>query len=121
MTVLDASAVLAYLQDEPGADIVERALDSGAVCGAANWSEVSQKVVAAGRDWGLVAALLDSYDIEVMPIDRNDAELGATLWRSGSGLSLGDRLCLALGERLDDDVLTADSAWGSDGRIQQIR
>jgi PIN domain nuclease of toxin-antitoxin system len=42
-------------------------------------------------------------------------------WRAGDGLSLGDRLCLALGERLDDDVLTADRRCGDDGRVIQIR
>ena len=121
MTVLDASAVLAFLQGEPGADVVEEALESGAVCGASNWSEVAQKVIGAGRDWSLVAALLDSYDIEVLPVDRDDAEAAASMWRAGSGLSLADRLCLALGDRLDCDILTADSVWGTDGRVQQIR
>jgi PIN domain nuclease of toxin-antitoxin system len=39
----------------------------------------------------------------------------------GAGLSLADRLCLALGDRLDADVLTADQAWGAGERIKQIR
>jgi PIN domain nuclease of toxin-antitoxin system len=43
------------------------------------------------------------------------------MWRPGSGLSLGDRLCLALAQRLDADVLTADRAWGEEGLIRQIR
>ena len=50
MTVLDASALLAFLQGEPGADLVEASLHAGAVCGAANWSEVAQKVLDAGGD-----------------------------------------------------------------------
>ncbi len=121
MTVLDSSALLAYLQGEDGADEVEAALVAGAVCGAANWSEVAQKVRSAGRDWGLVSALLDSYDIDVLPVVREDAERAATLWQRGTGLSLADRLCLAVAGRLDDDVLTADQSWGSTGRIHQIR
>lgn len=121
MTVLDASAVLAFLQGEPGADTVEVALESGALCGAANWSEIAQKIIGAGRDWALAAALLDSYGIDVVPVGRDDAGLAAASWRPGLGLSLADRLCLALGERLDNEVLTADSAWGSDGRVRQIR
>ena len=121
MTVLDASAVLAFVQGEPGSDIVERHLDDGAVCGAANWSEVAQKVRAAGRDWDLVRSLLLSYDLAIEPVDANDAEAAASLWRRGSGLSLADRLCLALGARLDVDVLTADTSWGSEGRVRQIR
>lgn len=119
--VLDASALLAFLQDEAGADVVEAAFGDGPRCGAANWSEVAQKVLAAGRDWDLVRALLVSYEIEVEPVVADDAEWAARRWQRGEGLSLADRLCLALGERQDADVLTADTAWGSPGRIRQIR
>lgn len=120
-SVLDASAVLAFVQGEPGSDTVEAALHTDAVCGAANWSEVAQKVIAAGRDWELVRALLVSYELVVTPVEAVDAEWAARRWRRGEGLSLGDRLCLALGERLDAQVLTADPHWGSGDRIRQIR
>ena len=40
---------------------------------------------------------------------------------AGEGLSLADRLCLALGDRLDADLSTADQAWGTAGRIRQVR
>lgn len=93
----------------------------GAVCGAANWAEVAQKVLAADRDWELVRALLLSYAVRVEPVLADDAEWAARRWRAGEGLSLGDRLCLALGERVDADVLTADSQWSSGGRVRQIR
>jgi ribonuclease VapC len=120
--VLDASAILAFVQDEPGADIVEKALIAFAVCGAANWSEVAQKVHGAGRDWDLVRALLVSYQLEVEPVMMlEDAEWAARRWTPGEGLSLADRLCLALGERIDSEILTADAAWGSSGRVRQIR
>ena len=119
--VVDASAILAFVQDEPGADVVEVALNGRAICGAANWSEVAQKIRAAGRDWNLVQALLGSYELEVEPVGVEDAEWAARHWQRGDGLSLADRLCLALGDRVDGDVLTADLAWGSSGRIRQIR
>ena len=119
--VLDASAILAFLQGEDGADAVEAALIGRARCGAANWSEVAQKVLAAGRDWEVVRALLVSYEIEVEPVTGGDAEWAAHRWRRGEGLSLADRLCLALAEREDTEVLTADLAWGSAGRVRQIR
>lgn len=119
--VLDASAILAFVQGGPGADAVEAALEDGSICGAANWSEVAQKVLAAGRDWDLVRALLVSYGLDVAPVDITDAERAAARWKPGKGLSLADRLCLALAERVDADVLTADSVWGSTGRISQIR
>jgi PIN domain nuclease of toxin-antitoxin system len=120
-TVIDASALLAFVQGEQGADIVEAALLDEAACGAANWSEIAQKVIAAARDWELVKALLESYDLVVEPVTVDDGELAAARWRRGDGRSLADRLCLALGERLDADVLTADTDWGSTGRIRQIR
>lgn len=119
--VLDASAVLVFVQGEEGADVVEDAMALGAVCGAANWAEVAQKVLAADRDWELVRALLLSYGVRVEPVLADDAEWAARRWRAGEGLSLGDRLCLALGERVDADVLTADSQWSSAGRVRQIR
>ncbi len=120
-TVLDASAVLAFLQDEDGAEVVADALADVAVCGAANWSEVAQKVLASGRDWSLARALLGSYGIRIEPVAVEDAEWAARRWRRGEGLSLGDRLCLALGERLAAPVLTADTSWGSSQRVRQIR
>lgn len=50
-----------------------------------------------------------------------DAERAAALWRREDGLSLGDRLCLALGERMEQDVLTADAAWAGLPRVALIR
>lgn len=119
--VLDASAILAFLQGEEGTAVVEEAMELGSICGAANWSEVAQKVLAANRDWDLVRALLASYDLQVEPVVADDAEWAAHRWQSGEGLSLADRLCLALAERVDTDVLTADAQWGSAGRVRQVR
>ena len=119
--VLDASAILVFVQDEPGAGVVEEALDNEASCGAANWSEVAQKVLGSGRDWDLVRALLVSYGVRIEPVLADDAEWAARRWRRGEGMSLADRLCLALAERVDAEVLTADARWGSGERVTQIR
>jgi PIN domain nuclease of toxin-antitoxin system len=121
LTVLDASAILAYLQGEDGSAVVEKALEAGGACGAANWSEVAQKVRNHSRDWALCRSLLLSYGVVVEPVTVEDAERAAGSWCSGRGLSLADRLCVALGDRLDVPVLTADRAWGVAGRIRQIR
>lgn len=120
MIVLDASAVLAYLQGEPGADVVDEALGAGVVIGAANYSEVAQKVRSARGDWDLARALLHSHELRVEAVTAEDAERAAHLWEKGSGLSLGDRLCLALGDRLGLDVLTADRAWGDRPGVRQL-
>ncbi|HMD45814.1 MAG TPA: PIN domain-containing protein [Acidimicrobiales bacterium] len=121
MTVLDASALLTYLQGEHGHEVVEEVLEHGAACGAANWSEVAQKVRAHGRNWALARSLLQSDGVRVEAVTEADAEWAASRWLPGEGLSLADRLCLALGERLDAAVLTADTAWGEVGRIRQVR
>jgi PIN domain nuclease of toxin-antitoxin system len=109
-TVVDASAVLAWLQDETGADGAERHMVDG-VIGAANWSEVLQKSRQHGVDAELVARLLASFGLGVLDVVESDAARAAALWRTGSSLSLADRLCLALGLRLGVPVATADTSW----------
>lgn len=121
MNLFDASALLCFLQAEPGADVVEEGLLAGGACSAANWSEVAQKVLAHQHDWGLARGLLLSYALVVEPVLLADAERAAALWRSGAGLSLGDRLCLATAERLDALVWTADAAWRSSDAVRQVR
>lgn len=122
MIVFDSSALLAFLQGEPGAEDVEAALVDGGSCVAANWSEVGQKVRAHGGNWDLARALLKSYGLLVEPVLEEDADLAARLWSPRSGLSLADRLCLAVARRVEAAaVLTADGTWGSAGVVRQIR
>jgi len=121
MNLFDASALLCFLQGEPGADQVEHALDAGGACSAANWSEVAQKVRARPASWTTARGLLLSYDLTVEPVLRPDAEAAAERGAAGSGLSLADRLCLATADRLDAVIWTADRAWGSGSRIRQVR
>ncbi len=121
MNVFDASALLAFLQGEPGADLVEAELVAGGACSAANWSEVAQKVIGKGRNWPMSRALLQGYSLEVESVTADDAEQAARRWTGNSSLSLGDRLCLALGDRLEAVVWTADLAWGTSDRVRQIR
>ena len=110
--VIDASVVLAWLQDEPGSDVAERHMVEG-IIGAANWSEVLQKARQHGAQPGLVARLLTSFGLRVVDVTAEDAERAAGLWVPGSALSLADRLCLALGLRLGLSVVTTDAAWRS--------
>jgi PIN domain nuclease of toxin-antitoxin system len=121
VNVFDASALLTFLQGEPGAAQAGEALRDGGACGAANWSEVAQKIRAHGRNWDLSRALLISYGLHVEAVTAADAEWAARRWARGEGLSLADRLCMALGDRLDADVWTSDHAWGTTGRIRQLR
>jgi len=110
--VVDASVVLAWLQDESGSDEAEPHLMDG-IIGAANWSEVLQKARQHGAQPGVVGRLLSSFGLQVADVTGEDAGVAADLWNPGSALSLADRLCLALGLRLGIAVVTTDSAWAS--------
>lgn len=120
-TVLDSSAVLAHLNNEPGATITERALAGESIISAACWSEIKQKIEQRGVTWKRVVDALQAYHLRIEPVTALDAEVAASLWWPGGGLSLADRLCLALGQRLNVEILTADSAWAGIPGVTVIR
>lgn len=116
--VLDASALLAYLGNEPGADVVADAIAGGVTISTVNLGEALSTLVARGKDPADVASdltdrgLLDGA-IAVEPFTAADAIEAARLrpLTRSAGLSLADRACLALAHRLSAPVLTADHAW----------
>ena len=110
--VLDASAVLAALNDEPGADRVADTLDD-AVISAVNLAEVAAGLLRGGNRAIQVRAVLHALGCNVIPVDEEMA-IDAGLLRTvtdPAGLSLGDRFCLALARRLDVPALTTDRQW----------
>jgi PIN domain nuclease of toxin-antitoxin system len=129
--VLDASAFLAYLRDEPGAGEVAEVIGGGATISTVNLAEVFSNAAEHGLDPLDFAeqlaerGLLDGA-ITVEPFTTEDAiEVGRLrpLTRA-AGLSLGDRACLALARRLAVSVYTADTTWSSvplDIELNQIR
>ncbi|MCP3975810.1 MAG: hypothetical protein GY720_15105 [bacterium] len=69
----------------------------------------------------LVGDLLLSYEPTIEPVGVTGAEWAARGPKRGEELSFADRLCLALAERVDGQVLAADAVWGTSGPIDQIR
>ena len=107
--VLDASALLCLLFDEPGAGRVERVLPD-ALISAANLAEVLSMLVDRGLDGDEALADLRELDLEVVALDRAQAEAAALLRsvKREAGLSLGDRACLALAQQRGTTALTTD-------------
>jgi PIN domain nuclease of toxin-antitoxin system len=102
--VLDASAILACLHREPGHDLVADALQN-ATClvTAANHAEIIAKALDRGH----------SMAYGVVDITAADGTVAGQLrtHTRAAGLSLGDRLCLAVAVRFKAPVLTADRPW----------
>jgi PIN domain nuclease of toxin-antitoxin system len=110
--VLDASALLAFVNGEPGADKVAAVLGE-AMISAVNFSEVAAKLALRGGAADRALGELTEAELEVVNFDRalalsTGALVAATRER---GLSLGDRACLALARRENAVALTADIAW----------
>lgn len=119
--ILDASAVLAWLQQEEGADVVEPLLD-GAVMSAVNLSEVLQKAMQAGMEPEPVADGLKSLGVRVEPVTEDDALPMARWWIAEHDLSIADRCCLALAQRMGRRAVSADRLWHSlDAEVLLIR
>lgn len=123
--VLDASAALAWLRDEPGAEQVDAALNGG-VISTVNASEAAQKLIQHGADGSRAVTQLLGLGLTLTPFTGDDALAAAELWphTRTHGLSLADRACLALAQRLQRPVLTSDQAWKHlelDLELQMIR
>jgi ribonuclease VapC len=110
--VLDASALLALLNAEPGNEEVERSIP-GAAISAVNLSEVVAKLNEAGMSEKAVRSALEDIEIDIHPFDRESAYRTGALRTATKklGLSLGDRACIALGGKLQRPILTADRNW----------
>jgi ribonuclease VapC len=119
-SVLDASALLAYLQGEPGGEVVEEALAEGALMNSVNYAEVLSRLADAGEEPGVAHRRLQEQGlvdglIQIVPLTQQDAVSIAQMRPAtrDRGLSLGDRACLSTGLRLGRPVLTADRLWAT--------
>lgn len=112
--VLDASALLALLNEEPGTEVVEEAIP-GSVISTVNLSETVAKLAERGMPEADIRIALGEIGFQVVPFDEGLSYLTGMLRVStrSVGLSLGDRACLALGHQLKLPVLTTDRGWAS--------
>lgn len=112
-TILDASAMLAVILEETGADVVVEALRSGTAMSAVNVAEVSARLCQEGWVDDEVSLVFRELGVRILPFDA-DAALLSGRYRVVTqplGLGLGDRACLATASKEECPALTADKVW----------
>ncbi len=111
--ILDASAVLAWMNREPGAERVSEMLMEGTLISAVNAAEVISKQADLGAPPDRTLSYLRLAGMEIINFDADDAIAVGDLRTATRklGLSLGDRACIALGLKLRLPVVTTDRAW----------
>jgi PIN domain nuclease of toxin-antitoxin system len=123
--VLDASAIIAFLRQEPGAAIVGEYLTDG-MASAVNIAEVGTRLSDLDMGDAQIRRSISVLGLEIKPFDL-EAAYAVAMMRAktrNKGLSLGDRACLALANQLGIPALTADRVWAEldiDVDIQLIR
>jgi PIN domain nuclease of toxin-antitoxin system len=109
MKVVDTSAMLAFLFDEPGADKALEAFDGGAMS-VVNVAEALIRLARDGVDPVASLSRVKRCGVTLEAPTLDDAVEAARL-APNNGLSLGDRLCVALALRLNGSVVTSDRIW----------
>jgi PIN domain nuclease of toxin-antitoxin system len=112
--VVEASAILALLNQETGSEEVSRFIGKAAIS-TVNLSEIIAKLADAGIPEEDIRQILSNLNLEVIDFNEEQA-LKAGMLRPNTksiGLSFGDRACLALGIILNQPVLTTDRLWGN--------
>ncbi len=120
--VLDASAILALLNSETGGEVVLSLLPRAFVS-TVNLAEVYARLAAAGMSAPEIREVISLLGLSVVDFDQETAFASGELYRHTQppGLSLGDRACLALAQRMGAVAVTADRAWLSIETGIQIR
>ncbi len=111
--VLDASALLTLLHQEPGSDKVVRAIEDGAAISTVNLSEVASKLNDLGAPEMVIQDAINALELAIVDFNAELAYKVGVLrpLTRHIGLSLGDRACLALAQHLGLPALTTDRAW----------
>lgn len=125
--VLDASALVAYARDEPGARIVAARLRGGerVLVSAVNWAEAAGKLREYRMTPAILRQALAAVETQIVPFAETDADVVGNLAPQlrPLGLSLGDRACLALALSMNATALSADQSWSRldlDGLVVEL-
>jgi PIN domain nuclease of toxin-antitoxin system len=123
--VLDASAVLALLRKEPGEHLVQQVIPRSLLC-AVNLTEVVSKLIERGATASAALQIVRSLPYKIVDYDEDLAVSAGLLWveTRSTGLSLGDRACLALAKREQLPALTTDQRWARENigiEVQLVR
>ena len=121
--VLDASAILAFLNGEPGGEVVDGYL-GGAAASAVNVAEVGARLSDLGASLAEVQRAIALMAMEIVAFDAEQAYAAAGIRSATHVLSLGDRACLQLAACRGLPAVTADRAWAEldvGAEVQLIR
>jgi ribonuclease VapC len=110
--VLDASAILAAIQNEPGGDKIADVLGH-ALISTVNVAETYTIAERKSLHSDLVRGFFEYRGIDIVPLSHVQAEIAGRMasLTNAAGLSLGDRCCLALAISEKAEVITADRVW----------
>jgi len=110
--IFDASAILALLRNEPGAEVVAQFIGDGAIS-AVNYQEVLKGLLRRGVPMDAAIVMLDALHLDIRPHGREDAIAAAGLLHDTQafGSGLGDRTCMALALAEGLPALTVDQEW----------
>lgn len=124
MYVMDASALLALMQGEPGSDVVDELIQNQeCIASSVNIAEVGTRLIDKGLALAHLTRTLKELDVQPIDFDLEQATLYASLRLSTRhvGLSLGDRACLALAKLVKGTAVTSDSAWSDVAEVAGVK
>jgi len=111
--VIDSSALIAFLKDESFSLNELEAILPQAVISSVNACEVATVLARLRMPISTIDELINETIGDVIPFDRELSLATASLWEFNKpyGLSLGDRACIALGQKMKLHIYTADKIW----------
>ena len=119
MSILDASAILALLRKEPGHQTVADIVATGASVGTTDLAEVATRLMARSGSAEETRSIINELPLQIFDVTRDLAVEAGVMFTVTKrfGLSLGDRLCLALARREKQPAITADRSWAEAGPL----